>query len=165
MSALLFIASAGLVLPAPPQRAHAARRAAPTTMLDIPRITLPAAVADPIKDLDLKSPNDLSQAEYNSYSAAAIGGTLIFFILPLFDILGFFGDFVFSALVGGGVGATALQIARVHQRRLNLGREGSERLLLDLDSVRRLPPLANHLPHARVSSVRLCRAVETDAVE
>ena len=107
MSALLFIASAGLVLPAPPQRAHAARRAAPTTMLDIPRITLPAAVADPIKDLDLKSPNDLSQAEYNSYSAAAIGGTLIFFILPLFDILGFFGDFVFSALVGGGVGAYA----------------------------------------------------------
>ena len=40
-------------------------------------------------------------------SAAAIGGTLIFFLLPLFDITGFFGDFVFSALIGGGAAAYA----------------------------------------------------------
>lgn len=44
---------------------------------------------------------------YNEYSAAAIGATLIFFILPLFDITGFVGDFIFSALIGGGAAAYA----------------------------------------------------------
>ena len=136
MSALLFIASAGLVLPAPPQRAHAARRAAPTTMLDIPRITLPAAVADPIKDLDLKSPNDLSQAEYNSYSAAAIGGTLIFFILPLFDFVGFIGDFVLSALIGGGA------LAYLSLRKDDLGEYGGKFGGIVMTGIDKAGPLA-----------------------
>ena len=76
-------------------------------MLDIPRISLPDALTGPLADLDLKNPNDLSDAEYNSYSAAAIGGTLIFFLLPVFNLLGFAGDSIFSALIGGGAGAYA----------------------------------------------------------
>ena len=55
----------------------------------------------------LSNPNELSDSEYNSYSAAAIGGTLIFFLLPIFNLLGFAGDFVFSALIGGGAAAYA----------------------------------------------------------
>jgi len=80
--------------------------------VDIPRITLPDAVTEAIKSVDLKSPNDLSTTEYNSYSGAAIGGTLIFFLLPgalIFDLLDALGpvvgDFLFSAIIGGGLAA------------------------------------------------------------
>ena len=105
----LAVATAAFVVPIP----HASlalqqqRRALPAQMLDIPRISLPDALTGPLADLDLKNPNDLSDAEYNSYSAAAIGGTLIFFLLPVFNLLGFAGDFIFSALIGGGAGAYA----------------------------------------------------------
>jgi hypothetical protein len=60
-----------------------------------------------LRDLDLKNPNDLDTTAYNEYSAAAIGGTLVLFLLPLFDIAGFLGDFVLSALIGGGALAYA----------------------------------------------------------
>ena len=83
----------------------AARTPMSPLMVDIPRIELPSAVTDVLKEQGLTNPNDMDDATYNAYSAAAIGGTLIFFILPLFDILSFFGDFIFSALVGGGLGA------------------------------------------------------------
>jgi hypothetical protein len=76
-------------------------------MVDIPRITLPAAVTDVLKDLELKNPNDMNQAEYNSYSGAAILGTLVLFVLfgviGVFDISGALFDFIFSALIGGGL--------------------------------------------------------------
>ena len=58
-------------------------------------------------DIDIKNPNDLSQTDYNTYSGAAIGGTLVLFLLPLFDLTGFIGDFIFSALIGGGALAYA----------------------------------------------------------
>merc|ERR1712094_60493 len=40
----------------------------------------PAQVSDGIKSVDLKSPNELTEEEYNSYSGAAIGGTLLMLI-------------------------------------------------------------------------------------
>jgi hypothetical protein len=105
MLALLALTPTAFTAPSPllagGVRVAASTRAA-VSMLDIPRVALPDAVSEAIKEQDLKSPNDLSDADYNTYSAAAIGGTLIFFILPLFDLLGFFGDFVFAALIGGG---------------------------------------------------------------
>ena len=74
---------------------------------DIPRITLPDAVAGPLKDLDLKNPNYMSQQQYNTYSGAAIAGTLALFVpgIFIFDVTGFVADFAFSALIGGGLGA------------------------------------------------------------
>ena len=75
--------------------------------ISIPRISLPDAASSVLKDIDLKNPNDLSDSEYNSYSAAAIAGTLVLF-LPLalvFDVTGVIADFVLSALIGGGLGA------------------------------------------------------------
>ena len=79
---------------------------------DLPRISLPSAVTDVLKEQELKNPNDLSNADYNSYSAAAVGGTLIFMVLlgpvtGIFDLGGVVGDFVFSALIGGGTLAYA----------------------------------------------------------
>ncbi len=76
-------------------------------MVDVPRISLPSAVTDVLKEQDLKNPNDMAATDYNSYSAAAVGGTLVFMLLlgPLtgvFDISGAVGDFIFSALIGGG---------------------------------------------------------------
>ena len=75
---------------------------------DVPRISLPSAVTDVLKeqDSDLKNPNDMAATDYNSYLAAAVGGTLVFLLLlgPLtgiFDISGAVGDFAFSALIGG----------------------------------------------------------------
>jgi hypothetical protein len=84
----------------------------PLNLLDIPRVTLPDAVVTPIKDLGLKNPNDLSASDYNTYSASAVGGTLIFMLLlgpitGIFDVNGLIGDFVFSALIGGGALAYA----------------------------------------------------------
>jgi len=75
-------------------------------MLSIPRIQLPPAVADQLAEFDLKNPNELSDSEYNTYSGAAIGGTLALMIpgaLLLFDVSGFIADFLFGALVGGGL--------------------------------------------------------------
>ena len=85
-------------------------------MVTVPRITLPEPVTDKMADIDLKNPNELSDEEYNTYSGAAIGGTLIFFLLPgaiVFDLLDAFKDiiflvlkdFVFSAIIGGGLAA------------------------------------------------------------
>jgi outer membrane biosynthesis protein TonB len=79
---------------------------------DIPRITLPSAITGALEGIDLKSPNDLSTADYNSYSGAAILGTLLFFVLPgaaISDVepLALVFDFVFSALTGGGAAAYA----------------------------------------------------------
>ena len=76
-------------------------------MVDIPRIELPSAVSDALKDIDLKNPNDLSTADYNTYSAAAIGGTLALFVpgALVFDVTGTIADFLVSATIGGGVGA------------------------------------------------------------
>ena len=85
-------------------------------MVTIPRISLPEQVTDKMTDIDLKNPNELSDEDYNTYSGAAIGGTLIFFLLPgalVFDLLGAFKDilfllvkdFAFSAVVGGGLAA------------------------------------------------------------
>ena len=79
----------------------------PLMKTNIPRITLPAAVGNVLGEAELKNPNDLDDEAYNTYSAAAIGGTLILFLLPLFDLLGFIGDFIFSALIGGGALAYA----------------------------------------------------------
>ena len=79
---------------------------------DIPRVELPEAVTKVLKEQDLKNPNDLTTKEYNSYSAAAVGATLISMLLlgpvaGIFDISGVVLDFVFSALVGGGALAYA----------------------------------------------------------
>lgn len=77
--------------------------------IDVPRISLPEGVSNALQDdLGLKSPNVLSTAEYNTYSFAAIGGTLILMAFPgllLFNIVPFFVDFIFGALIGGGLGA------------------------------------------------------------
>jgi hypothetical protein len=81
------------------------RRAREPQMVDLPRIALPSGVADALKDSELRNPNDMTQEEYNSYSGAAILGTLVIFLIPgalIFDISGFFFDFIFSALLGGG---------------------------------------------------------------
>jgi len=83
-------------------------------MVDIPRVSVPDAVEDVLAEQGLKNPNDLAQADYNTYSGAAIGGTLLFFLLPgafLFDITGILseflfkiiGDFIVSAAIGGGL--------------------------------------------------------------
>merc|ERR1712127_371738 len=59
-----------------------------------------------------KNPNDLTTGEYNTYSAAAVGATLVTMLLlgpvaGIFDIYGVVLDFVFSALLGGGALAYA----------------------------------------------------------
>ena len=94
---------------APPRAGPAlqARRAFAPAMLDIPRLELPSAVGDQLREFDLKDPNQLTQAEYNTYSAAAIGGTLAL-MLPgalIFDVTGLVGDFAFGATLGGGLAA------------------------------------------------------------
>lgn len=82
--------------------------------LNIPRVDLPPAVGGVLDGLDLRNPNDLDVDEYNAYAGAAIGGTLVFFLLPgavasgVPDVIGeFFAtllkDFAISAPIGGGV--------------------------------------------------------------
>lgn len=78
------------------------------------RYDLPAAVTDVMTgQLSLLNPNLMSEKDYDGYSGAAVGGTLVFFLLPgaivtgAADVLGQFAgtvavDFIFSALVGGG---------------------------------------------------------------
>jgi hypothetical protein len=74
-------------------------------MVSVPRITLPSAVTDVMKEVDLKNPNTMSDAEYDAYSGAAIGGTLIVFLLgaTVFDVTGAIYCFLFAALNGGGL--------------------------------------------------------------
>lgn len=82
--------------------------------VNIPRLDLPSPVADKLVDFDLKNPNTMNDAEYRSYSGAAIAGTLLFFLLPGALVSGLFNnlgpvaitvvtDFAFSALIGGGI--------------------------------------------------------------
>jgi hypothetical protein len=76
---------------------------------DLPRVKLPDAVTDVIKEQGLKNPNELSTIDYNTYSSAAILGTLLA-ILPasgIVDINSFaiIRDFIVSALIGGGASA------------------------------------------------------------
>merc|ERR1712129_594619 len=86
-----------------------ARTAALTKVnFDVPRISLPAPVSEKISDFGLKDPNALDTAEYNSYSGAAIGGTLLMFVgIAYLDglLVEVVQTFVLSALVGGGAGA------------------------------------------------------------
>tara|TARA_B110001452_G_C15151983_1_gene400907 strand:- start:224 stop:964 length:741 start_codon:yes stop_codon:yes gene_type:complete len=98
-------ASAFVLPSAAPRPVARAARAAPATMVSIPRITLPTAVTDSMKDFDLKNPNAMSDAEYDAYSGAAIGGTLIFFLLgaTIFNVTGAIYCFLFAALNGGGL--------------------------------------------------------------
>ena len=68
----------------------------------------PRAQSDGIKSVDLKSPNELTEEEYNSYSGAAIGGTLLMLIpVAYYDglLFEFAKSFAISALLGGGLGA------------------------------------------------------------
>ena len=109
MSAPLTITLSAFALVVPAHRAAAPAlvRAPAARMVDIPRVTLPDALGSALADADLNNPNELSQADYNTYSGAAIGGTLALF-LPgalIFDITGVIGDFAVSALLGGGLGA------------------------------------------------------------
>ena len=70
--------------------------------------TSPRAQSDGIKSVDLKSPNELTEEEYNSYSGAAIGGTLLMLIpVAYYDglLFEFAKSFAISALLGGGLGA------------------------------------------------------------
>lgn len=86
----------------------AVRGVASKLHVDIPRISLPDQVADVLKDQGLKSPNDLSVEEYNSYSGAAIGGTLLLLVpIAYLDELLFaiVKDFAIAAILGGGAGA------------------------------------------------------------
>eukprot|EP00620_Florenciella_sp_RCC1587_P020512 CAMPEP_0182567814 /NCGR_PEP_ID=MMETSP1324-20130603/8929_1 /TAXON_ID=236786 /ORGANISM="Florenciella sp., Strain RCC1587" /LENGTH=108 /DNA_ID=CAMNT_0024781867 /DNA_START=36 /DNA_END=362 /DNA_ORIENTATION=+ len=73
--------------------------------LSIPRISLPDSITGPMSDLDLKNPNNLSDDEYNSYSAAAIAGTVLLLVPFAYTdgtLFAFVRDFVVSALIGGG---------------------------------------------------------------
>ena len=68
----------------------------------------PRAQSDGIKSVDLKSPNELTEEEYNSYSGAAIGGTLLLLVpIAYLDELLFaiVKDFAIAAILGGGAGA------------------------------------------------------------
>lgn len=106
MMAALFSLSAAFVVPSSLMRAiPAARSLAPMMKTNIPRIELPSAVDSILKEQDLNNPNNLDDEAYNTYSAAAIGGTLLVFLLPIFNFAGFFPDFILSALIGGGAAA------------------------------------------------------------
>jgi len=82
--------------------------------VNLPRLDLPDVVSEKLEEYDLKNPNEMDAEEYNGYSGAAIGGTLLFFLIPgalLSGIFGAFGtlvtslalNFVISALLGGGL--------------------------------------------------------------
>ena len=91
-------------------RAHASRRLATSDFncRKIHAFTSPRAQSDGIKSVDLKSPNELTEEEYNSYSGAAIGGTLLMLIpVAYYDglLFEFAKSFAISALLGGGLGA------------------------------------------------------------
>eukprot|EP00629_Pelagomonadales_sp_RCC1024_P018272 CAMPEP_0119272848 /NCGR_PEP_ID=MMETSP1329-20130426/9112_1 /TAXON_ID=114041 /ORGANISM="Genus nov. species nov., Strain RCC1024" /LENGTH=136 /DNA_ID=CAMNT_0007272959 /DNA_START=68 /DNA_END=478 /DNA_ORIENTATION=+ len=87
---------------------RASLRSTTSLAVGVPRIDLPGQVSDAIKGQDLKSPNELSTEEYNSYSGAAIGGTLLMLVpVAYYDglLLEFVKCFAVSAIVGGGAGA------------------------------------------------------------
>ncbi len=91
-------------------RGHASRRLATSdcNCRKIHAFTSPRAQSDGIKSVDLKSPNELTEEEYNSYSGAAIGGTLLMLIpVAYYDglLFEFAKSFAISALLGGGLGA------------------------------------------------------------
>jgi hypothetical protein len=82
--------------------------------VNIPRLEWPSAITDQMSGLDLRNPNTMSDAEYRSFSGAAIAGTLLFFLLPGALVSGIFSDlgpvaiasvvdFLFSATFGGGL--------------------------------------------------------------
>jgi len=104
MLALCATLAAGFLVPTPLSRTPVARAPAPV-MVSVPRITLPDAITDVMKGADLKDPNTMSDAEYDAYSGAAIGGTLIFFLLgtTVFNVYGAIYCFLFAALNGGGL--------------------------------------------------------------
>merc|ERR1719362_233880 len=99
---VLLIAGASAFVP------KASLRSTTSLALGVPRIDLPGQVSDAIKGQDLKSPNELSTEEYQSYSGAAIGGTLLM-LVPVAYLDGLLVEFVkcfaISAIVGGGAGA------------------------------------------------------------
>jgi len=79
------------------------------------RYDIPEQVTEVMTNsLDLINPNSMTAKEYDGYSGAAVGGTLLFFLLPgaivtgSADVLGEFAstavlDFIVSALLGGGL--------------------------------------------------------------
>ena len=91
--AALCASSASAFVSAP--RRAPLRRSPVRQMADIPRITLPDAVAEQLALFDLKNPNDLSTEEYNSYSAAAIAGTVLLLVPASYldNTLASFGEF------------------------------------------------------------------------
>lgn len=136
-------------------RAAATTRTSPSSpalhALNLPRLDLPDAVSDKLKDLDLKSPNEMSEAEYKGYSGAAILGTLLFFSLPGAVLTGVpedlggvagaaLSDFAVSALTGGGLAIyLALRAGQVG----SFVREYGNRFL---DAVPALPRVRYDLP-------------------
>ena len=97
-----------------PQGLSVVNRGSSALNVNIPRLELPGAVADKLDDFDLKNPNNMNDAEYRSYSGAAIAGTLLFFLLPGALVSGLYSnigpvasaaliDFSVSALIGGGL--------------------------------------------------------------
>ena len=60
--------------------------------VNIPRVELPSAVADKLSDFDLSNPNTMTDAEYRSYSGAAIAGTLLFFLIPRAVVSGLYDN-------------------------------------------------------------------------
>jgi hypothetical protein len=106
MLSLAALAATAFMAPPHSSLALGLQRTPAPVMVNIPRITLPSTVTDVMKDVDLKNPNMMSDAEYNAYSGAAIGGTLIFFVLgalTAFDVTGAIYCFLFAALNGGGL--------------------------------------------------------------
>lgn len=102
--------TAGMRIPHRETAAVRQRRGAAAQMVEMPRITLPDAITEKLSELDLKNPNELSSTDYNTYTGAAILGTLLFYVLPGAAITGNdFGEllvtFLLSALTGGGLGA------------------------------------------------------------
>jgi hypothetical protein len=81
---------------APPRPAsYAATSSALTTS------KLPAAIVAQLNELELLDPTVLPREDQDHVIGVASVGALALFLLPLFEI-GFFGDLVVSALVGGG---------------------------------------------------------------
>lgn len=78
------------------------------------RYDIPPAITNVMTgELGLMNPNDMSETDYDGYSGAAVAGTLLFFLLPGAILTGatdsliallstIAGDFVLSALIGGG---------------------------------------------------------------
>jgi len=81
--------------------------------VNLPRVELPDAVTEKLEEYDLKNPNEMDEVEYDGYAGAAIGGSLLTFLVPGAILTGIFDDvfsiataiainFGVSALLGGG---------------------------------------------------------------